>query len=295
MMPSDFCRSCRLNRSFPICPPSAIDRRLVPPRGRKTAHAVHLLGLGLPVDPEERAATRGTRLRVPGGFDRRRRQASADRTRQRIDHPQHRRGGRCAPREGAHAAERAVPHSFGAFPSRDRPLLLGPADCLRSACSRLSARFRRRARRLSGRRSSGTIGDGPPARWERQLHQRVCHHASLGGLGGVLGALPAHGRCARNGRRHGPRAPAQAQRRAAHAAAARSPESRLPRLRLHDRVLAVADLRAQQPEPRTGAARQLSLRALRTGHRKLRFIHDTIDRQGGGAADRWNTARAPPH
>ena len=28
---------------------------------------------------------------------------------------------------------------------------------------------------------------------------------------------------------------------------------------------------------------------------KLRFIHDTIDRQGGGAADRWNTARAPPH
>ena len=39
---------------------------------------------------------------------------------------------------------------------------------------------------------------GAPANWCGVVHQRLRHHASLGRLGGNLGALPAHGRHARD-------------------------------------------------------------------------------------------------
>ena len=45
---------------------------------------------------------------------------------------------------------------------------------------------------------------GLPADWAVDLCERLCHDASLGGLGRDMGALPAHARHARNGGQRGP-------------------------------------------------------------------------------------------
>ena len=74
-------------------------------------------------------------------------------------------------------------------------------------------------------------GEGSAGELGREIHQRVRDHASLGRLGGILGTLSAHGRCARDRRRHGFGAAAQTPRRAAHAAAARSAQSQPPEFR----------------------------------------------------------------
>jgi hypothetical protein len=98
-------------------------------------------------------------------------------------------------------------------------------------------------------------GEGPPARWEDSfisaystMHPWEDWAESWAHYLHMVDALETAGAT-------GPRAAAEAPRRAANAAAARSPEPELPRFRRDDRGVAVAHLRAQQLEPRAGASR----------------------------------------
>ena len=73
---------------------------------------------------------------------------------------------------------------------------------------RLSRAVRRRARGLR-RAVQAPLREGAPADWRRQLRQRLRLDASVGGLGRDLGALPAHGRHARDGAQLRAGAPAE--------------------------------------------------------------------------------------
>ena len=63
---------------------------------------------------------------------------------------------------------------------------------------RVSRRSSATTRRLRRRRVAAPLRAGRAGELVGLVHQRLRHHASLGGLGGDLGALPAHGRHARD-------------------------------------------------------------------------------------------------
>ena len=65
---------------------------------------------------------------------------------------------------------RAVPHAARAFPPRDRPLLLGPADrAIRRASTEFRTDVRRRAAGLRPARCSSHYADGPPPDWPERF------------------------------------------------------------------------------------------------------------------------------
>ena len=142
-------------------------------------------------------------------------QEGHDRTCRRGDHDRPRRIPRRLPRVAAGAARRALPHHARPLPPRGRPLL--PAHPGRNRPRRrplprrLPRAVRRRTRRLPGRNRAAL-----QVRAARGLagvvHLRVRHHASVGGLRGVLRALSAHHRH----HRHRPRGrPGPARRQGA--------------------------------------------------------------------------------
>ncbi len=166
---------------------------MVPPRGREAALGLQSLAARASRRQQDRRRGARRRVRLP----RRDRRAGAHRSRRRRHHDQRRRSGRRGARAAPPAAARALPDVARTLPSRDRPLLLAaPARGQRSPRG-VPRAVRRRARRLCGgaaealRRWSGRMAGS--------VRQRLREHAPLGGLGGDLGALPAHDRHARDG------------------------------------------------------------------------------------------------
>ena len=116
--------------------------RLVPARGREAPLALYAAWAWI-FPSSRRTATTAASPSSSSRTRGRRCQASADRSRQRPHHHQHRGGRRCASRAAALPAEGALSHAFGAFPPRDRALLLGPAHRLRPAARGLPHALRR--------------------------------------------------------------------------------------------------------------------------------------------------------
>ena len=122
------------------------------------------------------------------------------------------------------------------------------------------AAVRRRARELQ-RRARAPPRRGAPARLVAAPRVGLCKLASVGGLGGDLGALSAHGRCARYGGRPQDRAAARRASRARPRWRCRA-HGRLSRgtLRGAGRALGPPHARAQRHQPQHGARRLLSVR-----------------------------------
>ena len=116
------------------------------------------------------------------------------------------------------------------------------------------------------------------AGWQDGLRQRLCDHASLGGLRRDLDPLPAHGRHPRHRRELRPRRssprvgddPRDTRRSSTSTPTARADfDSLIARL-------AAAHGRGQQPEPQHGPARPLPVRPEPDVVTKVRFIHDLL-------------------
>ena len=230
--PDPLCGSCRLTRVIPDLGAAGQQGGVVPARGREAAAGLQ------PADAR------------PAGREQDRR----PRARRRVRVP--RRGDRPAPRvltghsdgvitinvaeaddaereQRRKRAARALPHAARPLPPRDRPLLLGAADRRRRAardasarCSATSAPTTRTAlqQHYDERRAGGLAG---------AVHQRLRQRASVGGLGGDVGALSAHDRHARD--RGGLRAVAPAAPRRRAGARRRRPRPRARAVRPEDR------------------------------------------------------------
>ena len=207
----DFCRSCRLNR---VIPDLSTDRNAVAwfrLEVAKRRMLYTLLGLGLPVIPKSDDGDRGLAFEFLEDY------SDGDAKRVLTGHDNglitlniaeaddvHREKERTLQKEPYRTLLGHFRHEIGHY-FWDRLIAYGPrlAD-FRAAFGDERADYPAALQTTLSGRSAAALG--------AQLHQRLCHHAPLGGLGGVLGALHAHGRCTRDGRRRGPRAAAQAQR-----------------------------------------------------------------------------------
>ena len=98
----------------------------------------------------------------------------------------------------AQAAGRDLPHAARPLPPRDRPLLLGSAGRATARAASRSARCSATSAPTTPRRIAAPLRAGRARRLAAALRQRLRDDASVGGLGRDLGALPAHGRHARD-------------------------------------------------------------------------------------------------
>ena len=215
------CVSCRLTRVIPNLADPANRAAWYRLEAAKRRLLFTLIELGLPManridDPERRAGVRVPRRCRPE------RRAGADRPRRRRHHRQHRRGRRRRARAAAGGDARAVSDAARTHAARERSLLLGSPDRGTRRSSTSSGRCSATSAPTTPRRSARTTSSGAPADWQDAVRQRVRERASVGGLGRDVGALSAHGRHARDGRRVRSVAEAAAPRRAGAAGRRRS-------------------------------------------------------------------------
>ena len=114
-------------------------------------------------------------------------------------------GRRGRARAPAAALRRALSLAARPFASRERTFLLDGAGTRPRAGSMSSAPCSETSAWTTRRALACHQSEGPPADWHVASRLGLCQRASVGGLGGDLGALSAYGRCARygGGRRHG--------------------------------------------------------------------------------------------
>ena len=267
-------------------------RRVVPPRSRQAASAVHADGArpaGAATGPTIRSAGwRSSFSRMPGGE-----RAGADRARRRRHHHQHRRGRRRRARAAAHGDARAVSDAARAHAARERALLLGsPASRRRPELDAFRSLFG--DERADYAAALATYYDsGAPADWQdRFVSAYASAHpwedwaetwAHYLHMVDTLETAAACGLSLRPRRRDEPSLPDAPEPVSPQPAPFSAP----------DRQLVSADLRAEQPESRARAPRCVPVRPLAAAVAKLRFVDDVVGRVKVGGAREPTVTVAP--
>ena len=221
---------------------------------------------------------RGTRLHRP---------------QRRADHHQHRRGLGSLSREDAGGDGRALSNGARSLPPRDRTLLLGSADQGQPLARAVPNTLWRRHAGLR-RGTEATLRARRTRRLGGAIRQRIRVNASMGGLGGDVRALPAHGGHA------GDRACVWTGHRAARRLWRNDPERDHPapalrRLRRPHHGVVSAHQRAEQPQSQHGPS-PISIHSCSANRRsrKLRFVHDVITEHASAELhwkNRWSAAK----